>query len=151
MNGYIDITAISSKSASLRPNSLHFQHRVPRSTSNPDLPSPSLSPEDEMTLTSTNSSLMSTSMFSLCSIEFNFLFSILDTSSRKQIGDLSPNSHTNKTSQQRKVNKLFNDRLFLFSIYIFFAFIVNMSHVSESSSGIKAHMFYFNCSAQSNI
>ena len=45
-----DPTAISSKSASLRPSSLYFQRRLPRSTSNPDLPSPSLSPEDELAL-----------------------------------------------------------------------------------------------------
>jgi hypothetical protein len=44
------MAAVSSKSASLRPSSLYFQRRVPRSTSNPDLPSPSLSPEDELAL-----------------------------------------------------------------------------------------------------
>ena len=46
----LDLTAISSKSASLRPSSLYLQRRVPRSTSNPDLPSPSLSPEDELAM-----------------------------------------------------------------------------------------------------
>jgi hypothetical protein len=61
-NKSLDMTAISSKSASLRPSSLYFQRRVPRSTSNPDLPSPSLSPEDEMALAA-NSGLISTSLF----------------------------------------------------------------------------------------
>lgn len=50
MHTSLDMTAVSSKSASLRPSSLYFQRRVPRSTSNPDLPSPSLSPEEEMAL-----------------------------------------------------------------------------------------------------
>ena len=53
------MAAVSSKSASLRPSSLYFQRRVPRSTSNPDLPSPSLSPEDELALAA-NGGLIST-------------------------------------------------------------------------------------------
>jgi hypothetical protein len=55
---------VSSKSASLRPSSLYFQRRVPRSTSNPDLPSPSLSPEDELALAA-NGGHISTSLFYL--------------------------------------------------------------------------------------
>ncbi|CAF4636939.1 unnamed protein product, partial [Rotaria sp. Silwood2] len=43
------MSAVSSKSASLRSSSLYFQRRVPRSRSNTDLPSPSLSSEDEIT------------------------------------------------------------------------------------------------------
>ncbi|CAF0791221.1 unnamed protein product [Rotaria sordida] len=85
-----DMTAVSSKSASLRPNSLYFQRRVPRSTSNPDLPSPSLSPEDEMALAAANGGFISP-----------------NNSSGKQIGEISQGvikdaAYSNKTSQQRK-------------------------------------------------
>jgi hypothetical protein len=77
------LTAVSSKSASLRPSSLYFQRRVPRSTSNPDLPSPSLSPEDEMLLAA-NGGLISTSLFYSYHIgvffsDFNFRYFIRKT------------------------------------------------------------------------
>ncbi|CAF3642968.1 unnamed protein product [Adineta steineri] len=83
-----DPSAISSKSASLRPSSLYFQRRVPRSTSNPDLPSPSLSPEDELALA--NGSLISTGI-----------------SSGKQANETSQGiikdaAYSTKTAQQRK-------------------------------------------------
>lgn len=58
------MTAVSSKSASLRPSSLYFQRRVPRSTSNPDLPSPSLSPEEELAFAA-NASLTAASKSSI--------------------------------------------------------------------------------------
>ncbi len=71
------MAAVSSKSASLRPSSLYFQRRVPRSTSNPDLPSPSLSPEDELALAA-NGGLISTSLIHFliyfsCNISFKVL------------------------------------------------------------------------------
>jgi hypothetical protein len=69
------MTAISSKSASLRPSSLYFQRRVPRSTSNPDLPSPSLSPEDEMALAAANAGLISSGIIKLYHIFFFSLYS----------------------------------------------------------------------------
>lgn len=61
------MSAVSSKSASLRPSSLYFQRRVPRSTSNPDLPSPSLSPEEELAFAA-NASLTAASKSSIRSI-----------------------------------------------------------------------------------
>ncbi|CAF3539050.1 unnamed protein product [Rotaria sp. Silwood2] len=64
------MTAVSSKSASLRPSSLYFQRRVPRSRSNPDLPSPSLSSEYEMVLAA-NGGPISTILF-----PFYHLFSL---------------------------------------------------------------------------
>ncbi|UJR34198.1 hypothetical protein I4U23_021604 [Adineta vaga] len=85
-----DISAISSKSASLRPSSLYFQRRVPRSTSNPDLPSPSLSPEDELALAAANGNLISSGI-----------------SSGKQSMDsaqgiVKDSAYSNKAAQQRK-------------------------------------------------
>ena len=93
---YLDMSAISSKSASLRPSSLYFNRRVPRSTSNPDLPSPSLSPEDEMALAAANGSLVSSNI-----------------SSGKQSvesgqGIVKDSAYASKAAQQRKVSPMRN-------------------------------------------
>jgi hypothetical protein len=113
------MTAVSSKSASLRPSSLYFQRRVPRSTSNPDLPSPSLSPEDEMALAA-NGGLISTGRFYFPH-KFLEITLILGTSSGKPIVETSQGivkdaAYSNKTPQQRKVKKM---KFFLISRFEF--------------------------------
>ena len=108
------MTAVSSKSASLRPSSLYFQRRVPRSSSNPDLPSPSLSPEEELAFAA-NASLTAASKPAIHPFFQSFLISpMVDTSSNKVIGETAQGiikdpAYSNKTSQQRKVS----DQVFL--------------------------------------
>lgn len=80
----LDLSAISSKSASLRPSSLYLQRRVPRSTSNPDLPSPTLSPEDELSLNTAAAG------------------SVLDS----PIGEAMKTNHQRKVRRRRRVQSL---------------------------------------------
>ena len=107
----LDLSAISSKSASLRPSSLYLQRRVPRSTSNPDLPSPSLSPEDEMALAAANGGAIPSSSFFRCDdrVVHRMLCTLLDGSSVKPMGETSQGivkdaAYASKAVQQRKVS-----------------------------------------------
>ncbi|CAF3113581.1 unnamed protein product [Rotaria sp. Silwood2] len=88
------MTAVSSKSASLRSSSLYFQRRVPRSTVNPDLSSPSLSSEDESGTCSQWWFYFNKFISILPSIFFVLL--ILVTSSEKPLGETSHGIVKNK-------------------------------------------------------
>lgn len=83
------------------------------------MPSPSLSPEDELAFTANNGSFIPTSIVILLYIFFSNSIQILGSSSGKQMNELSQvnvkdGTHSNKGSQQRKVIKLFLGLTFLF-------------------------------------
>ena len=111
----LDLAAISSKSASLRPTSLYFQRRVPRSTSNPDLPSPSISPEEEIAAAGSTANTGSFHLnicfyfkiLHLCLIIEEGLY--IKSGNEPTLVNVKDGTNANKSTQQRKV--IFNEIL----------------------------------------